>query len=288
MSVGGGHGAWAPFWLGVVGVAVVGVVVVGVVEPPPETPTKIRTLLPLGRWVPPLGLWRRTVPTSADSPVTTEETEELRPARSRASSAASSVRPTTVGTATFLAFGASATTRLIFVLERTSLAALGSWLRTFPGDWLEDGWRVTVPLARPASSIADCAEERLSPVTSGTVISAGPLETSTVTVLPCRSTVPAGGSVPITIPAGTVALEVLCTSGTKPAPCRRSLASVACSPWTSGRATLAGPPETTILTVEPLLSELPAGGDWVTTRPVATRTLAASVGFACSPARRRA
>ena len=93
---------------------------------------------------------------------------------------------------------------------------------------------------------------------------------------------------PITIPAGTVVLGVLRISGTKPAPCRRSLASAACRPWTSGRATLAGPPETTILTVEPLRAALPAGGDWVTTRPVATRTLGASVGFACSPARRRA
>ena len=182
----------------------VGVVVVGVVEPP-ETPTKSLTVLPLAKWLPPLGLWRSTLPTSEDSPVTTEETWELRPARSRASSADSSLRPTTVGTATFLAFGASATTRLTFVLARTSVPALGSWLRTLPGDWEEDGWRVTVPLARLAFAIAACAEARLSSTRSGTVMSAGPLETSTVTVLPWRSTVPAGGSVPITTPAGTVA-----------------------------------------------------------------------------------
>ena len=75
------------------------------------------------------------------------------------------------------------------MLERTSLPALGSWLRTFPGDCEEDGSRVTVPLARPALEIAAWAPRKGSRrVTSGTVTSAGPLDTSTVTVLPWRST----------------------------------------------------------------------------------------------------
>ena len=112
---------------------------------------------------------------------------------------------------------------------------------------------MTVPLASPASEIAAWAEDRLSPVTSGTVISAGPLETSTVTVLPWRSTVPAGGSVPITTPGGHRRAGRVVDLGDEAGAVQRgrSLRS-ACSPWTSGRATLAGPPETTILTVEPL------------------------------------
>src|SRR3954471_17697746 len=106
MSVGARHGPGLGVGLGpgVAGVVVVGVVVVGVVEPP-ATPTNSFTALPLATWVPPLGLWRRTWPTSEISLVTTELTEASRPARSRASSAASSLRPTTVGTFTCLALG---------------------------------------------------------------------------------------------------------------------------------------------------------------------------------------
>ena len=88
----------------------------------------------------------------------------------------------------------------------------------------------------------------------------GPLETNTVTGLPASSGTPCEGSVEITLPLATDALERLCTLGLK---CACSSLCSACAlvrPLTSGTPTLAGPVETTTLTCAPRCTTLPARG----------------------------
>jgi len=82
---------------------------------------------------------------------------------------------------------------------------------------------VTVPTTSPALVSVASAARCDWPTTSGTFTTSGPLETSTATVLPSCSSVPAGGFVPITLPAATVVLGCILVVGLKPA--LRSLAT---------------------------------------------------------------
>ena len=120
-------------------------------------------------------------------------------------------------------------------------------------------------------------------MTSGTRTGAGPVETINVTALPCCTSVPAGGSVAITTPVGTLPLDWLVMVGWKPAFRSLAAAVVAFSPTRSLRATLAGPPETMMLAAEPLSTVVPAGGVWLITRPVGTLVLEASLGTGSRP-----
>src|SRR5207237_339701 len=111
---------------------------------------------------------------------------------------------------------------------------------------------------------------RDSPRRSGTRTGAGPLETFTSTTLPACSSVPAGGSVPITRPALIVGLGCELVLGMKPAAFSRARACVADSPSTEGSAAMPGPVEITILTCPPCSSLRPARADWLDTSPLGT------------------
>ena len=113
--------------------------------------------------------------------------------------------------------------------------------------------RTTVPISRslstssvatsnPAFSSVACASSSASPTTLGTVTSAGPDDTSTVTVDSLATSVPASGCVPMTTPTCTVSLAWVRWVGTSPASVMARLAAGASKPATSGTATMSEPP----------------------------------------------
>ena len=151
---------------------------------------------------------------------------------------------------------------------------LGDCERTVSGVWLAETWRVIAPTAKPAVVRVASAAFCVCPVTSGTCTWAGPLETDTVTGLPTCTTIPADGSVEITCPCATFALDCSCVVGLKPA--LRSLlsAAAAVSPSTAGSAAVPGPAETRMLTRDPFPTSLPLAGVALTTTPLVTVELA--------------
>src|SRR5580704_15609373 len=145
--------------------------------------------------------------------------------------------------------------------------------------------RFTTVTFRPDSASVAVALACDSPVTSGTLTSWGPLDTNTVTGPPTCTAVSAGGSVAITRPLPTELLDWLWVVGWKPFSRRIFTASTLALPSTFGRARIPGPEDTTTLTCVPFLTFVPLGGVVPTTRPLATRALAASDTAGESPSR---
>src|SRR5438067_1855928 len=278
-----GAGGLGVVVLVVVGVVVVGVVVVGVlVVFEASTPTESFTSEPLRTRWPEGGLCLSTTPTWDSCSVCCSTALGVRPALPSVAAACVSESPTRLGTATRLV--ACASVRLTFAPERTDVPGRGDCESTVSAVSL-DTWCVSLPTASPAFLSAASAALRDSPRTSGTRTGAGPLETFTSTTLPACSSVPAGGSVPITRPALIVELGCELLLGMKPATFSRARACVADSPSTEGSATMPGPVEITILTCPACLSVRPARGDWLETSPLGTVALEASEGTGVSPAR---
>jgi len=107
---------------------------------------------------------------------------------------------------------------------------------------------------------------------------AGPLDTTRFTADPVLTDVPATGLSLITLPDGTVPLAAVVTvPTTKPAFVIAVVAAACVIPTTFGTITGAGPLETTRLTAEPALTDVPATGLSLITLPDGTVPLAAVV-----------
>src|SRR6267142_1346828 len=123
--------------------------------------------------------------------------------------AAASVNPTTFGTAT--CGGPLETTRVTALPCVTCVPAVGDWLITDPAGTVVLEAVVTAPSVRFAPVIALVAAASVNPTTFGTATCGGPLETTSVTALPCVTCVPAAGDWLITDPAETVGLDAVVT-----------------------------------------------------------------------------
>jgi hypothetical protein len=218
------------------------------------------------------------------SPEGTVELEALvtvpttRPAPEMAVVAAACVSPITSGTDTFA--GPLETTRLTAEPALTEVPATGLSLITLPEATLLLDCVVTVPATRPAPVMAVVAAACVSPTTFGTDTFAGPLETTRLTAEPALTEVPATGLSLITLPEATLLLDAVVTvPATRPAPVMAVVAAACVSPTTLGTVTdvFAGPLETTRLTAEPALTEVPATGLSLITLPEATLLLDAVV-----------
>src|SRR6185503_7215214 len=172
--------------------------------------------------------------------------------------------------------------------EMTSATALpeaaceppsGDWLMTRPAGTVELAAVLIVPTVRPAPVIALDAAVWLRPATFGTVTGGcGPDETTRPTALPAVTCVPASGVWLMTVPAGTVALDVVVTPPTtRPAAVIAAVAAVCVVFTTFGTTTSAGPDETTSATPLPLATCVPAAGFWLMTDPAGTVELEACV-----------
>ena len=126
-----------------------------------------------------------------------------------------------------------------------------------PAGW-SDGTSTTF-----ASSCADessaSASPRESPTTFGTSTRPLPFETLIVTVSPSLACAPADGSCETTVP-GSRSAKTSSVSTSNPASTRRSRASASPSPTAFGTGVVSGPPETSIVTVEPSSTSVPAVG----------------------------
>src|SRR6202034_3876870 len=193
-----------------------------------------------------------------------------------------SLLPTTLGTAVCL--NACATTIVTWLPTLSVEPALGDWEMTVPGEGSATSRLTTLTFSPAAASVA-VASACDSFVTSGTLASTGPLDTSTVIALPTCTSVPAAGLVEITIPLLTVLLDWDWTLGAKPFSCSTFDASALVLRSTLGSARMPGPDDTTTLTCVPFLTGVALGGVVPTTSPLATRALAASVTTATSPSR---
>src|SRR5207244_4218668 len=112
---------------------------------------------------------------------------------------------------------------------------------------------------KPAACSSELAESNDWPITGGTPIGFGPLETLMRTFVPWTTCVPPGGSCAITCPCGLSEL-IVCGSAFRCASVSAATASVDCSPTTDGTADFGLPLETVRLTVEPLSTRVPAVG----------------------------
>src|SRR3954447_8512313 len=222
-------------------------------------PTTIVTLLPFGRSSSAAGVWSSTTPTCAGSVTVCWRTRTLKPAPSSAVRASSSVLSETSGTVTALA-----TVRSTAVFLATLPPAAGLWSITVPAS-SEDSSCVTLPTRRPAPSMALRALSSVSPVTSGTDTFSLPLDTVSVTVVPRSTVVPVCGETEITWPLATVSENAFSTSGLSPSAVSWSWACWLPRPTTLGIATWPGPPETLIVTTEPLSAVVPGRGLWPAT-----------------------
>jgi hypothetical protein len=88
---------------------------------------------------------------------------------------------------------------------------------------------------------------------------------------PTTIELPAVGDWLMTLPEATVLLEAVVTAPTTKPAALMAVAAAACvKPTTLGTETVGGPVETTMLTEEPGLTEAPAAGDSLMTKPAAT------------------
>src|SRR4029079_3641448 len=173
--------------------------------------------------------------------------------------------------------------------EMTSATALpeaaceppsGDWLMTRPAGTVELAAVLIVPTVRPAPVIALDAAAWLRPATFGTVTGGcGPDETTRPTALPAVTCVPASGVWLMTVPAGTVALDVVVAPPTTrtargiaegAAGVSGAVAAVGVVFTTFGTTTSAGPDETTSATPLPVATCVPAAGFWLMTDPAGT------------------
>jgi hypothetical protein len=168
------------------------------------------------------------------------------------------------------------TTRFTADPALTNVPATGLTLITLPeGTVLLDAV-VTVPTIRPAPVIPVVAAACVDPSTFGTRTCAGPLDTTRFTADPALTNVPATGLTLITLPEGTVLLDIIVTIPTnRPAPVIAVVAAACVNPTTFGTDTCAGPVETTKLTAVARLAPVPATGLSLMTSPAGTVPLAA-------------
>ena len=110
------------------------------------------------------------------------------------------------------------------------------------------------------------ASVRSRPFTSGTAIAGAPFETSSVTRWPGRSSVPAFGSDPTTLSAGSFESTSVRPT-TNPASCSAADASAKVRPATFGTPTGFGPRDTLMRTFDDCATFDPAFGSWAITRP---------------------
>src|SRR3954471_12622408 len=137
---------------------------------------------------------------------------------------------------------------------------------------------VIVPTVSDAPVMAVLAAVCVRPTTLGTATCGRPDETTRLTALPVLTCVPAMGDWLITDPAGTVVLvAVVIVPTVSDAPATAVLAAVCVRPTMLGTATCGRPDETTRLTALPVLTCVPAMGDWLITDPAGTLVLVAVV-----------
>ncbi len=199
------------------------------------------------------------------------------------------VSPLTLGTsispsATGGLIGASAPeeiTRLTVVPGATCDPAAGFWPITLPAGTAELVARVKLPTFRhsllelQAPSTAVRADVTGEPVTAGTVIGLKPADTTILTSVPGATLIPPTGLWLITCPAGIVVLAAVVTVAARVAFWIAAMAALCVRPTTFGTvAVKAEPVDTTILTVLPGLTLLPATGSWLITWPAGTVRLA--------------
>src|SRR4051812_46143467 len=157
---------------------------------------------------------------------------------------------------------------------------VGDWLSTMPPSPGSVTSCRTIRATKPALSSVDCADPSSWLVTSGTVAFCGPFET-------LRVTVERGLALPLGLWSTTMpfasSLSTSLRSTAKPSFRSAELASAYVRPITEGTLTLAGPLETLIRTVLPLVITLPAAGSWPVTVPTG-RLDATSKAFGCRPA----
>jgi hypothetical protein len=118
--------------------------------------------------------------------------------------AATCVNPTTFGTLT--GAGPDDTTRVTPLPAATDVPAAGLSLMTDPIGTVPLAAVLTAPTVSPAAVMALVAATCVNPTTFGTLIDAGPDDTTRVTPLPAATDVPAAGLSLMTRPATTVAL----------------------------------------------------------------------------------
>src|SRR5687767_1858944 len=135
---------------------------------------------------------------------------------------------------------------------------------------------VTVPTVNPAAVNAVVAAACRRLVTFGTATSAGPLETTSATLLPMTTSVPPTGLWLMTNPAGTVSLDAVETLPMTRPTAVIALPAAACVRFTTaGTDTSGRPDETTSVTAVPETTDVPASGLWLMTLPAGTVRLAA-------------
>src|SRR6185503_18301248 len=120
---------------------------------------------------------------------------------------------------------------------------------------------VTAPTTRPAPVMAVDAAACVVLTTFGTVLSAGPDETTSETAVPPVTCVPAAGFWLMTEPAGTVVLDaVVIVPTVRPTPVIALVAAACVELTTFGTVMRPEPVETTIDTVLPLAACVPPTG----------------------------
>src|SRR6266550_3859497 len=156
--------------------------------------------------------------------------------------------------------GLLATTMSTTVPGAASVPAAGRWPTTIPGDASAVRRRVTVPSCRPSVSSLVRASPDAMPRRSGTGIVGAPRLTTTVTLLPGGSAVPAGGRVSIVRPVGAAAWTDSTWLATNPAAAISDCASSPSRFPTSGTGILGGPALDTRVTFVPSGAITPGGG----------------------------
>ena len=130
------------------------------------------TALPAATWLPPVGLWLITVLIGAVALGWVVTVPTARPAPVICDCAVACVCATTFGTLTVC--GPEETTRLTALPAATWVPPVGLWLITVLIGAVALGWVVTVPTARPAPVICDCAVACVCATTFGTLTVCGP------------------------------------------------------------------------------------------------------------------
>src|SRR5690349_17956593 len=111
--------------------------------------------------------------------------------------------------------------------------------------------------------MAVTAAGRLNATMFGTVATAGPRETVSVTPEPGGTCVPASGACEMTRPAAIVASLTSVIVGASPAPATSLDADSLGLPTTLGTVTASGPADTEITTEEPCATVVPPAGSWL-------------------------
>ena len=206
---------------------------------PLDAATTRSTDVPLATDAPPLGSWPTTVPgVWPEDPSSSVTLPTVSPAPVISERAVSTSLPVTSGTVTLVM--PLLTYSVMVSPDPAFVPAFGAWRTTVPISLSLSTRSVTT--SKPACSSDAWASSMASPTTLGTVTSAGPDDTSTVTAESLASSVPASGWVPMTTPICTVSLACVRCVGLRPASLRVLRAAGASKPATSGTAIMSEPP----------------------------------------------